>query len=231
MEVVNLFYPIIVSEAHQQALQIEKSVSRRGVGELFSHGSGGTTGRLRGGISSSSSRPVAVGSSSNNSSAPNIFSAPNQQPRTTGGFKCFNRREVGHRQSECKRLGKRVLFTDTDEGNDDDAVIGGEPQFDEDDEVIEDWVESDVGPLLMARPAYDTVAKAVELEKEELVAGVKSSSSMSSEILLQVSNMVKEVPISKLSDDDFSKEECEDLCRRVKGGLIKRPTVVCITWQ
>ncbi|KAK0588797.1 hypothetical protein LWI29_005620 [Acer saccharum] len=37
------------------------------------------------------------------------------------------------------------------------------------------------------------------------VTGVKSSSSMSSEILLQVSNMVKEVPISKLSDDDFSK--------------------------
>ncbi|TXG53676.1 hypothetical protein EZV62_018932 [Acer yangbiense] len=57
------------------------------------------------------------------------------------------------------------------------------------------------------------------------VTGVKSSSSMSSEILLQVSNMVKEVPISKLSDDDFSKEECEDLCRRVEGGLIKRPTV------
>ncbi|KAI9201366.1 hypothetical protein LWI28_022254 [Acer negundo] len=125
------------------------------------------TGRLGSGISSLSSRPAAVGSSS----APNIFSAPNQQPRTAGGFKCFNCEEVGHRQSECERLGKRVFFTDTDEGNDDDVVIGGEPQFDKDDEVIEDWVEGDVGPLLMARPTYDTVTKAVELEKEELVAG------------------------------------------------------------
>ncbi|KAH7575977.1 hypothetical protein JRO89_XS02G0267200 [Xanthoceras sorbifolium] len=170
MEVVNLFDPITVSEAHQRALQIEKSVSRRGVGGLFSHGSGGMTGRLGSGNSSTSSRPTAVGSSS---STPNIFSAPNQQPRTAGGFKCFNCGEVGHRQSECKKLGKRVLFTETDEGNVDDAVIGGEPQFDEDDEVIENWVEGDVGPLLMARPVYDArsfIAKAVELEKDELMA-------------------------------------------------------------
>ncbi|KAL5831601.1 hypothetical protein ACOSQ4_016955 [Xanthoceras sorbifolium] len=124
MEVVNLFDPITVSEAHQRTLQIEKSVSRRGVGGLFSHGSGGMTGRLGSGNSSTSSRPAAVGSSS---STPNIFSAPNQQPRTAGGFKCFNCGEVGHRQSECKKLGKRVLFTETDEGNADDAVIGGEP--------------------------------------------------------------------------------------------------------
>ncbi|KAL5774198.1 hypothetical protein ACOSP7_011755 [Xanthoceras sorbifolium] len=160
MEVVNLFDPITVSEAHQRALQIEKSVSRRGVGGLETWE----------GNNSTSSRPAAVGSSS---STPNIFSALNQQPRTAGGFKCFNCGEVGHRQSECKKLGKRVLFTETDEGNADDAVIRGEPQFDEDDEVIENWVEGDVGPLLMARPVYDArsfIAKAVELEKDELMA-------------------------------------------------------------
>ncbi|KAK3183495.1 hypothetical protein Dsin_030781 [Dipteronia sinensis] len=58
------------------------------------------------------------------------------------------------------------------------------------------------------------------------VTGIKKPSIMNSEILLQVSNMVKEVLITKLSDDDFSEEECEDLHQRVKNGLLKRPTVV-----
>ncbi|TXG53679.1 hypothetical protein EZV62_018935 [Acer yangbiense] len=58
------------------------------------------------------------------------------------------------------------------------------------------------------------------------VTGVKRCSSMSSsEILLRVTDMVKEVPISKLSDDDFTKEECEALCRRVKYRWLKWPTV------
>nr|XP_043612336.1 uncharacterized protein At5g08430 [Erigeron canadensis]XP_043612337.1 uncharacterized protein At5g08430 [Erigeron canadensis] len=46
------------------------------------------------------------------------------------------------------------------------------------------------------------------------------------EVLLQVPNMIKDLPICMLSDEDFSKEECEDLCQRVKDGLLKRPTVV-----
>ncbi|GAV77046.1 SWIB domain-containing protein/GYF domain-containing protein/Plus-3 domain-containing protein, partial [Cephalotus follicularis] len=45
-------------------------------------------------------------------------------------------------------------------------------------------------------------------------------------ILLQLSNFMKDIPLSMLSDDNFSKEECEDLCQRVKDGLLKRPTVV-----
>ncbi|KAK2646190.1 hypothetical protein Ddye_021385 [Dipteronia dyeriana] len=58
------------------------------------------------------------------------------------------------------------------------------------------------------------------------VIGVQKTSTMNSEIMLQVSNMVKEVPIRKLSDDDFTEEECEDLHQRVKNGKLKRPTVV-----
>ncbi|KAL5787026.1 hypothetical protein ACOSP7_003975 [Xanthoceras sorbifolium] len=58
------------------------------------------------------------------------------------------------------------------------------------------------------------------------VIGVQKTSTMNSEIMLQVSNMVKEVPIPKLSEDNFSEEECEDLRQRVKNGLLKRPTVV-----
>ncbi|XVF02679.1 hypothetical protein REPUB_Repub04eG0195200 [Reevesia pubescens] len=62
-----------------------------------------------------------------------------------------------------------------------------------------------------------------------LVKGVKKASEnndINTGILLQVSNFVKDVSISMLSDDNFSQEECEDLLQRVKRGLLKRPTVV-----
>jgi len=45
-------------------------------------------------------------------------------------------------------------------------------------------------------------------------------------ILLEVSNMMKDICISMLSDDNFSEEECEDLRQRVKSGSLKRPTAV-----
>ena len=45
LEVVNLFDPVTVSEAHQRALQVEKTTSRRGGGGLFSFGSGSVAGR------------------------------------------------------------------------------------------------------------------------------------------------------------------------------------------
>ncbi|XP_059651832.1 uncharacterized protein At5g08430 isoform X2 [Cornus florida] len=61
------------------------------------------------------------------------------------------------------------------------------------------------------------------------VSGVRNASGIGdigSEILLQVSNLVKDINICKLSDDNFTEEECEDLCQRVRSGLLKRPTVV-----
>ncbi|KAI9157037.1 hypothetical protein LWI28_015897 [Acer negundo] len=79
----------------------------------------------------------------------------NQQPRTTGGIKCFRYGEVGHRQSKCKAVGKRVLFAETNEEN--VAEIGDEPQFDDKEMTMEDLVEGDVGPLLMVRPALVTI--------------------------------------------------------------------------
>ncbi|CAL1352512.1 unnamed protein product [Linum trigynum] len=45
-------------------------------------------------------------------------------------------------------------------------------------------------------------------------------------ILLQLSDMMGEMPICKLSDDNFTEEECEDLRQRVKNGLLKRPVIV-----
>ncbi|OMO75088.1 Zinc finger, PHD-type [Corchorus capsularis] len=55
---------------------------------------------------------------------------------------------------------------------------------------------------------------------------IKMKEEMNSLILLQVSNMVNDVPNSKLSDDDFTEEECEDLNQRMRTGRLKRPTSV-----
>ncbi|XP_011012494.1 PREDICTED: uncharacterized protein At5g08430 isoform X2 [Populus euphratica] len=49
---------------------------------------------------------------------------------------------------------------------------------------------------------------------------------INTEMLLEVSNYMKDVRISMLSDDNFSKEECEDLNQRVRDGSLKRPTIV-----
>lgn len=57
------------------------------------------------------------------------------------------------------------------------------------------------------------------------VTGVKKVPE-TNDILLQVSNFIKDVSISMLSDEDFSQEECEDLNSRVKEGLLERPTLV-----
>ncbi|KAL1209765.1 hypothetical protein V5N11_020095 [Cardamine amara subsp. amara] len=46
------------------------------------------------------------------------------------------------------------------------------------------------------------------------------------DFLLQVTNYVKDVSISVLSDDNFSKEECEDLHQRINNGSLKKPTIV-----
>ncbi|CAI9769275.1 unnamed protein product [Fraxinus pennsylvanica] len=61
------------------------------------------------------------------------------------------------------------------------------------------------------------------------VKGVKKDSvgENNTEIILRVSCLLKgDIPMSKMSDGDFSKEECEDLRKRVMDGEIARPTVV-----
>ncbi|KAA8515696.1 hypothetical protein F0562_018693 [Nyssa sinensis] len=61
------------------------------------------------------------------------------------------------------------------------------------------------------------------------VTGIKKASGIDDigrEILLQVSNLIKDIRVCMLSDDNFTEEECEDLRQRVKAGILKRPTVV-----
>ncbi|CAJ2637033.1 unnamed protein product [Trifolium pratense] len=56
--------------------------------------------------------------------------------------------------------------------------------------------------------------------------GIKKSSGVGGEIRLQASGFIKDISINMLSDDNFSEAECEDLHRRVKDGLLKRPMIV-----
>ncbi|XP_020239213.1 zinc finger CCCH domain-containing protein 44 [Cajanus cajan] len=51
-------------------------------------------------------------------------------------------------------------------------------------------------------------------------------SEMSNGTLLQVSFMTKAIPISDLSDEDFTEQECEDLQQKVKANLLPKLTVV-----
>lgn len=65
-----------------------------------------------------------------------------------------------------------------------------------------------------------------QLQQVEGVKKVPATSDAAFEIHLQLSNMMKDIPISSLSDDDLYEEECEDLRERIKAGSLKRPTVL-----
>nr|GFC57945.1 putative reverse transcriptase domain-containing protein [Tanacetum cinerariifolium] len=74
-------------------------------------------------------------------------------PKASGssGLKCFNCGEPGHRQLECKKAGKRHLFADP-ENNDDDVAYGdyeASPVYDEELEYEEEYVSGDVGVNLV----------------------------------------------------------------------------------
>ncbi|KAM3265288.1 hypothetical protein P3L10_002282 [Capsicum annuum] len=65
-----------------------------------------------------------------------------------------------------------------------------------------------------------------QLQQVEGIKKVPSASDAAFEIHLQLSNLMKDVPVSSLSDDDFYEEDCEDLRGRIKAGSLKRPTVL-----
>ncbi|CAN4080516.1 unnamed protein product [Withania somnifera] len=65
-----------------------------------------------------------------------------------------------------------------------------------------------------------------QLQQVKGVKKVPAASDDAFEVQLQLSNLMKNIPVSSLSDDDFNEEECEDLRERIKAGLLKRPTVL-----
>ncbi|CAN4108133.1 unnamed protein product [Withania somnifera] len=60
------------------------------------------------------------------------------------------------------------------------------------------------------------------------ISGIKlgSNDKGNDESLIQVSNMTRDVSLAMLSDDEFSKEECNDLREKVTAGLLKKLTIV-----
>ncbi|KAK4488638.1 hypothetical protein RD792_004407 [Penstemon davidsonii] len=62
----------------------------------------------------------------------------------------------------------------------------------------------------------------------QLVTGVEKSTEAGGEVRLKLANYFKDVPVSELSDDNFAKEEIEDLQDRIKAGSLRRLTVVNI---
>ncbi|PON86890.1 hypothetical protein TorRG33x02_172740 [Trema orientale] len=66
----------------------------------------------------------------------------------TSGSKCFGYREIGHKQVDCKKSGKRALFSELGEVED-GVEIGEEPTFDDYGDTVEDeLIEGDTGLLL-----------------------------------------------------------------------------------
>ncbi|PKI75692.1 hypothetical protein CRG98_003952 [Punica granatum] len=147
-DTVNMFDPPSVSAAHQRALQVEKQSRHNSNFENSSSvGSSGGTSRPSGncGGSSGVNRPGGgVNRNTVNTNQPN---------RLTGsGMKCFGCGEVGHRQSECRKIaGKKTFFVNTEEGEDEDVEKAKYHEFDSEEVVDEEVVTGDIGTALVVR--------------------------------------------------------------------------------
>ncbi|KAL5764000.1 hypothetical protein ACOSQ2_016594 [Xanthoceras sorbifolium] len=135
LDLINLFDPVTVTEAHQRALQLEKTLSRKTTSGYENTGN-------RSGIGASGS------TISGQRNPPNIAQTPRA---TTGEFRCFGCGETRHRLSECPRPAKKVLFIDPTEFNEKDAEIGEEPQSGVEEVAKEELVDGDTGTMLMVR--------------------------------------------------------------------------------
>ncbi|KAL5787306.1 hypothetical protein ACOSP7_004255 [Xanthoceras sorbifolium] len=139
LDIINLFDPVTVTEAHQRALQLEKTLSRKSTSGQFVN---------FGGVPSSRNRASSTSENTENRSG---ISASSSTMATTGGFWCFGCGERGHKLSECPRPAKKVLFIDPTEFNEKDVEIGEEPQSRVEEVVIEELVGGDTGTMLMVR--------------------------------------------------------------------------------
>ncbi|GKB46853.1 putative reverse transcriptase domain-containing protein [Tanacetum coccineum] len=108
MDSVNMFDPMTLSDAYQRALAFEKQNHRVG-----SSSSPAITGASGSGNVASRFAPSQAKAGGGNT-------GPVSRASGSSGLKCFNCGEPGHRQSECKKAGKRHLFDDS-EGDDDAA--------------------------------------------------------------------------------------------------------------
>nr|GEZ56338.1 reverse transcriptase domain-containing protein [Tanacetum cinerariifolium] len=139
MDSVNMFDPMTLSDAFQRALASEKQ--NRRVGSLSSPALTGVSG----------SGNAVSRFATNQAKAGGGNTVLVSKATGSSGLKCFNYGERGHRQSECKKAGKRHLFVDP-KNNDDDVAYGdyeAASVYDEEPEYEDEYVSGDVGVNLV----------------------------------------------------------------------------------
>ncbi|GJX07157.1 putative nucleotidyltransferase, ribonuclease H [Tanacetum coccineum] len=105
MDSVNMFDPMTLSYAYQRALAFE--MQNRRVGSSSSPAITGASG----------SGNVTSHFDPSQAKASGVNTGPVSRASGNSGLKCFNCGEPGHRQSECKKAGKRHLFADPEGGD------------------------------------------------------------------------------------------------------------------
>lgn len=138
-DVLNMFDPLTVAEAHQRALAIERQQSRR------NYNSPTTVPPNRG---PATALPVPR---ANPAAHPALPSAPaTAPPNVGGGIRCFGCGESGHRRNVCPKNTRPGLFTD------DAQELFGDPIYDDDVEPDDDVEEvaGDVGHALVVQRSF-----------------------------------------------------------------------------
>ena len=81
--------------------------------------------------------------------APSTVTPTNRE--STSSVRCFGCNETSHRQVNCKKQGKKALFVDPKDYEEEDAYVGEELVFDGTNEKDEEILEGDTGPPLVVR--------------------------------------------------------------------------------
>ena len=159
-DTLNLLDPFTVAEAQQRALQLEKQIARKtGRGGTWSPSSPSNRGAV------SNSAPSRTPASQVQNVKPHMSEPPAKiQDVGVGrtGTRCFKCGESGHRMADCKKEGRagKGLFIENEENSLQEYTdFAQAPIYDDyggDDDVYEEFVKGDEGPMLVVQRACFT---------------------------------------------------------------------------
>lgn len=152
-DVLNLFSPVSVSEAHQRAVLLERQFIRRPSGPFVT-----PTQRVDRISAPNDVRPVA-GRGSAATTAPRQPTA-NAPGSSTRSGACFSCGEFGHRHVSCPRVGCGLLVSDDINEEQQDFPI-----YDDDDVLPVEHIVGDVGQSLVLRRACLAPKQPAETEQ------------------------------------------------------------------